>query len=195
MYVNTFKYIYFFKLKNHSYRQNVERLQWIYPIKGFSVVNAIKKSTPFILECMVRKRLEKRMEVILSGVTTYASGIDRAAMRLRSITPKQWMLTTNSSQLTKSTTALTFTATSRSDEFTSTIPTTTYPDNNTLTQVTDYQFSSEYVYTNHFSGNLDQVELTKNSIALKLIRTQRDKSTGLVMLTFDFIFCPSKSFM
>jgi hypothetical protein len=183
----------------------VERLQWVYPIKGFSVVNAIKKSTPFVLECMARKRLEKRMEVILSGVTTYASGLDRAAMRLRSITPKQSMLTTNSSQLTKSTTALTVTATSRSDEFASTIPTTTYPDNNTLTQVTDSnslvilgdanQFSSEYVYTIHFSGNLDQVELAKNSIALKLIRTQRDKSTGLVMLTFDFIFCPSKSFM
>jgi hypothetical protein len=161
---------------------------------------------------MVRKRLEKRMEVILSGVTTYSSGLDRAAMRLRSVTPKQQHQSTTmtSSQTKSTTTALTSSRYDTTDEFSSTLPTTTLLDNNnTLTQVTATatesqslvilgeasQFSSEFVYTIHFSGNLDQVELAKNAIALKLIRTQRDKSSGLVMLTFDFIFSPSKSFM
>ena len=178
------------------------------------MINAIKKSQPFVLECMVRKRLEKRMEVILSGVTTYSSGLDRVAMRLRSVTPKQQQhhqsTTMTSSQTKSTTTALTSSRYDTTDEFSSTLPTTTLLDNNnTLTQVTATatesqslvilgeasQFSSEFVYTIHFSGNLDQVELAKNAIALKLIRTQRDKSSGLVMLTFDFIFSPSKSFM
>ena len=55
--------------------------------------------------------------------------------------------------------------------------------------------ANEFVYSVHYNGNPDQAELAKNSIALKLIRSQREKSTGLVTLVFDFIFCPSKSFM
>jgi hypothetical protein len=37
---------------------------------------------------MVRKRLEKRMEVIISDVSSYSSGLDKSAVKLRSITPQ-----------------------------------------------------------------------------------------------------------
>ena len=66
----------------------IEKLKWIYPIKAFAVINAISKASPFILECMVRKRLEKRMEVIISDVSSYSSGMDKSAVKLRSITPQ-----------------------------------------------------------------------------------------------------------
>ena len=167
----------------------------MYPIKGFSVINAIHKSTPFVLECMVRKRLEKRMEVNLTGVTTYASGSDRAALRLRSVTPQQ---TLTSSLKSTALTSSRYTT----DEMT-TLPTSLL-ETNTNTLVTSNsliivgesnQFASEFVHTIQFSGNLDQIEVARNAIALKLVRIQRDKSTGLVTLIFDFIFCPSKSFM
>ena len=167
----------------------------MYPIKGFSVINAIHKSTPFVLECLVRKRLEKRMEVNLTGVTTYASGSDRAAMRLRSVTPQQTLTSSLKSQ-----TALT-SSRYTTDEL-STMPTSLQDTTNTIVTSNSLvilgdanQFSSEFVHTINFSGHLDQIEMAKNSIAMKLIRTQRDKNTGLVTLIFDFIFCPSKSFM
>jgi hypothetical protein len=46
-----------------------------------------------------------------------------------------------------------------------------------------------------FSGNSELSQIAQNSIAMKLIRSQRDKNTGLLTLVFDFIFCPSQSFM
>ena len=139
------------------------------------------------------------MEVILSsylsGMTSNSTGLDRAALRLRSVTPQQ---ATSSLKSGSGFTPSRFT----SDEFSTTIPTTTYPE--TATQVTSNslvsvgdanQFSNEFLHSIQFSGNLDQIENARNSIALKLIRSHLDKASGLVMLTFDFIFCPSKSFM
>ena len=117
---------------------------------------------PFILECAVRKRLEKRMEVILSGVPTSSSGLHRSAIKLRSAS------TRNASQSPLSDSII-------------------VGDANCL--------ASEFVYSTEFNGHMDQIDLARNSIALKLIRSQKDKVTGLVTLIFDFVFCPAKSFM
>jgi hypothetical protein len=145
----------------------MEKLKWVYPIKAFSVINAINKSNPFVLECPVRKRLEKRIEVILTNVSSFYSSNDRAALKLRSATPS------SSSELNSPKNA------SGGEE----------ASTNSLTMAQDFAYSVQYF------GNVDQCELAKNSIALKLIRTQKDKSNGLVTLVFDFIFCPAKSFM
>jgi hypothetical protein len=137
----------------------IKNLKWNYPIKAVSVVNAISKTEPFLLECTVRKRLEKRMEIVLTGVTTYSSGIDRA-IKIRSVTPN----TQDSSDPT-------------------------------LVVVGDNNIANEFVHSIQYTGGLDQNEIVRNSIAIKLIRSNRDKTTGLVTLVFNVIFCPSKSFM
>ncbi len=59
----------------------------------------------------------------------------------------------------------------------------------------DFINNNEFTHSIQYVGNLDQIESVKNSIAMKLIRTYRDKSSGLLNLVFDFIFWPSKSFM
>ena len=57
------------------------------------------------------------------------------------------------------------------------------------------ELANEFSHSIQYIGNLDQIEVVKNSIAMKLIRSYKDKSTGLLNLVFDFIFWPSKSFM
>ncbi len=128
-----------------------EELRWVYPIQAVTVINAVSKSAPFVLECGVRKRLEKRMEVTLSGMNEA-----RSVLRLRAATPK----TSKSNSPAE-----------RSES------------------AGDYTHSIQYV------GNLDQIDAVQNSVAMKLVRSQRDKQTGLLTLVFDFIFWPSKSFM
>ncbi len=151
--------------KKILFSKKIEKLKWEYPIKAYSVINAISKSSPFVLECPVRKRLEKRIEVILTNVSSFYSSNDRAALKLRSATPS------TGSELKS--------LKNSADEATT----------NGLGLAQDFAYSVQYF------GNVDQCEIAKNSIALKLIRTQKDKSNGLVTLVFDFIFCPAKSFM
>ncbi len=55
--------------------------------------------------------------------------------------------------------------------------------------------ASEFIHSIQFSGGNELNELARNSIAMKLIRSQRDKNTGVLTLVFDFIFCPSQSFL
>jgi hypothetical protein len=146
-------------------KAKVEKLQWIYPIKAFGVINAISKSTPFVLECMVRKRLEKRMEVFLSGVTTINSSLDKSPLKVRSVTPQ------NASKYNSTT-------------------------NNALDSLVIYSdnpIANDFIQTIEFTGTHDQIETARNSIAMKMVRLERDKN--LVTLIYDFIFCPSKSFM
>jgi hypothetical protein len=62
---------------------SIENLKWTYPIKAFTVINAIGKSSPLLLECPVRKRLEKRVEVLLAlGAIS-----NQASLNMRSLTP------------------------------------------------------------------------------------------------------------
>lgn len=112
---------------------------------------------------MVRKRLEKRMEVMISDVSSYSFGLDRSALKVRSATPQ------NSSSK-----AL---------------------DNNLIIIGDVNNLAAEFVHSIQFSGSVEQNELARNSIAMKLIRSQRDKNTGVLTLVFDFIFCPAKSFV
>lgn len=154
--------------------RKLDRLQWIYPIKAFSVINAINKSTPFQIECSVRKRLEKRMEIVLSNVSSYYTSSDRRSpLRVRSVTPYKASATPESIDSPKS---------KNSDQ-----ESAANANNTTLAQ--------EFTYNIQFFGNSDQCQTAGNSIAIKLVRTQRDKTNGLVTLIFDLIFCPSKSFM
>ncbi|CAF0834043.1 unnamed protein product [Brachionus calyciflorus] len=159
--------------------KKIEKLRWIYPIKAFSVINAFNKTSPFVVECMVRHRMEKTMEIVLANVTTYASGLDRGSLRLRSITPKK--------EATKTSSTYSF---SDEDKFIKS------ESSNSLVVVGESnKLASEFVYKLHFSGNLEQCEQAKNSIAIKLVRTEREKENGLVKLIFHLVFCPSKSFM
>ena len=119
------------------------------------------------------------MEIVLANVTTYASGLDRGSLRLRSITPKK--------EATKTSSTYSF---SDEDKFIKS------ESSNSLVVVGDSnKLASEFVYKLHFSGNLEQCEQAKNSIAIKLVRTEREKENGLVKLIFHLVFCPSKSFM
>ena len=154
----------------------MEKLKWVYPITAVTVINAFSRSTPFVLECMVRKRLEKRMEIVLSGVTSYASGQDRSSLRLRSVTPFEEGAKPNNAEKEGS----------ESSRRT--------PYNLVLIGET-HHIGKEFVQAIDFSGTAEQNEMAKNSIALKLVRTVRDKQSGLVTLIFDFVFSPSKSFM
>ena len=146
-----------------SDQQKIERLTWIYPIQGVSVINVLDKATPFVFECMVRKRMEKRIEVVLSGLTRYKDFLDSVGLRVRSATPFTRRLTSSAGN--KQTT--TATATKPLGEFTHTLK----------------------------FANAQLQELAKNSIAMKLLRVEREADTDLIVLVFDFIFCPSKSFM
>ena len=47
-----------------------------------------KNKSPLILECMVRNRIEKRMEIFLSDIDTTTSNTDRAT-KVRSVTPQE----------------------------------------------------------------------------------------------------------
>lgn len=142
------------------------------------MINAFNKASPFVVECKVRHRLEKTMEIVLANVTTYASGLDRGSLRLRSMTPKKDGSKTTSSF-------------SLSDEHQVKSEST-----GSLVIVGDTnKLASEFVYQLHFSGSLDQCELAQNSIAIKLVRIERERENGLVNLIFHIVFCPSKSFM
>lgn len=111
---------------------------------------------------MVRKRLEKRMEVIISDVSSYSSGLDKSALKLRSVTPQD----------------------------------TNKPSLENLIIIGDVNnLATEFMHSIQFNGSVEQSEIAKNSIAMKLIRSQREKNTGLLTLVFDFIFCPSQSFL
>lgn len=165
------------------FRNMIEKLRWIYPIKAFSVINAVNKAAPFVLECMVRKRLEKRLEVMLKNVTSYSSGQDRTALKLRSITPQ------------KGITEETSMSTSRSSDYVDMKSSNSSSNSMVIVGGETTSLASEFVYSIQFNGMLELVELAKNSIALKLVRVQRDKSTGLVNMIFDIIYCPSRSFM
>jgi hypothetical protein len=119
----------------------------------------------------VRKRLEKRMEVILTNVSSYYNG-DRSVMKMRSPTfspevpPK--------------------------DEFVhSTSSSNSFTNSSSFSQASQ----QEFIHSVQFFGNVDQCEQAKNSVALKLHRVQKDKSNDFVNLIFDIIFSPSKSFM
>lgn len=48
----------------------------------------IKNKTPLTLECMVRNRIEKRMEIFLSDADTLTSNSD-CATKVRSVTPQE----------------------------------------------------------------------------------------------------------
>lgn len=123
----------------------------MYPIYAVTVVNAVNKATPFILECVVRNRLEKRMEVTLTGANHLFD--NNKVLKIRPITPR------------------------------------------TTTPIPEVSSDSGFTHSIQYTGNLDQIEVVQNAIAMKLIRIQKDKQTGLVTLVFDFIFWPSKSFM
>jgi hypothetical protein len=144
-----------------NFSKRLERLKWVYPIKAFSVINASNKSNPFVLECPVRKRLEKRIEVILTSASSFYTSDDRAALKLRSVTPSSGSDVRSPKAGELETTSL----------------------------------AQDFAYSVHYFGNADQCDVAKNSVALKLIRTEKDKGNGLVVLVFDFIFCPAKSFM
>ena len=59
----------------------------------------------------------------------------------------------------------------------------------------DSNSTNEFTHSIEFLGNSDEVDSVKNSLAMKLVRSQKDNKTGLLTLVFDFIFWPSKSFM
>ncbi len=59
----------------------------------------------------------------------------------------------------------------------------------------DSNSTNEFTHSIEFLGNSDDVDSVKNSLAMKLVRSQKDNKTGLLTLVFDFIFWPSKSFM
>lgn len=134
-----------------STNKKIEELKWVYPIHAVTVVNAISKATPFNLECVVRKRLEKRMEVLLTGINPFSS--DKSVLKIRAATP------------------------------------VSNPEKTSDLSSNEFSHSIQYI------GNQDQIEIVKNSVAMKLVRSQKDKQTGLLMLVFDFIFWPSQSFI
>jgi hypothetical protein len=120
----------------------------------------------------VRKRLEKRMEISLSGIKNkYTSNLtdERFNLKLRSTTPQK-------SPSTASFSSFKFTE-------------------DTITPNSIERVSNEFSHSIQLTGGFDQNELAKNSIAMKLVRVEREKNSSLVTLIFDFIFCPSKSFM
>ena len=153
--------------------KKLDKLRWVYPIRAYSVINAISKANPFVLECLVRKRLEKRMEVVLANVSSYYTSGNRAVLKVRSVTPLNGVANAASPDSNSSK--------AKSEEE----PTTSNSVN----------LAQEFIHSVQYFGNVDQCETAKNSVALKLIRTQKNKASGLVTLVFDFIFCPSKSFM
>lgn len=149
----------------------VDKLTWVYPIRAFAVINAISKAMPFVIECTVRKRLEKRMEVILDNTTTYASGHDRSFMKLRAATPA-------------------------GIEESSSLKKLDSPNSLVVLGGEVANLASEFVHSIQFTNaSCETVDLIKNSISIKLVRVQRDKSTGLVTLLFDIVFSPFRSFM
>ncbi len=133
----------------------VNELKWVYPIQAVAVINPISKSAPFLLECAVRKRLEKRLEVTLTGMRSDSVSDLKSVLKIRSATPN----------------------TSKSNT----------PDK--------FESGGDYTHSIQYVGNLDQIDVVQNSVAMKLVRSQRDKQSGLLTLVFDFIFWPSKSFM
>lgn len=152
-------------------KRKIEKLKWIYPIKGCSVINAINKTTPFILECLVRKRLEKRMEVVLSGLSKHSAHLDRVGINLRSITPQKSSLLKHQYSAIGS-----------------------YLSEETpLTEIV--QSVNDFTHSIEFTGGIEQNELARNSIAMKLVRVEREKNSDLITLAFDFIFFPSLSFI
>ena len=162
-----------------------QELRWIYPIKAFTVINAVNKTIPFILECMVRKRLEKRLEVTLNNVTSYSSDQDQVALKLRPITPQKRTIID----------ATTISTNKSSDHIDLKLFNNSSPNSMTLVGGEITNLANEFVYSIQFNGISELVELAKNSIALKLNRIQRDKSNGFVNMLFDVIFSPSRSFM
>ncbi len=120
----------------------------------------------------MRKRLEKRMEISLSGLKNkYSSNLinERIGLKLRSTTPQ------------KSTSPASYSSFKLTED--------------TITPNSVEGVSNDFIHSIQFTGGFDQNELAKNSIAMKLVRVEREKNSGLVTLIFDFIFCPSKSFM
>ena len=165
----------------------------MYPVKAFTVINAVNKATPFVLECMVRKRLEKRMEVVLNNVTSYASGRDRSALKLRSATPST--STNNSTDLTNIDLAAATTNKNSPHGVSSSSSNSLIVLGGEMTNM-----GSEFVHSVQFNhatagSNAELTDMAKNSVAMRLVRVHRDKSTGLVTLLFDVIFSPSRSFM
>lgn len=179
----------------------MEKLTWLYPIKAFTVINAINKATPFVLECMVRKRLEKRMEVVLNNVTTYASGRDRSALKLRSITPASSSSTNSAPRdyLVPTTELNGLGQTQRRINNNNKNGDNDSPNSLIVLGGETTNLGSEFVHSVQFSNNgsisQEASDMAKNSIAMRLVRVHRDKSNGLVTLLFDVIFSPSRSFM
>ena len=126
------------------------------------------------------------MEVVLTGVASFSSGQDRAALRLRSATPHDDEKRDSTRKSTN--------RTDNGDEERNEMAKKQKPYSLVLVGET-HHIAREFVHSIQYSGNADQIELAKNAIALKLVRSQRDKLTGLVTLIFDFVFCPSKPFM
>lgn len=176
----------------------MEKLTWVYPIKAFTVINAVNKATPFVLECMVRKRLEKRLEVVLNNVPSYSSGRDRSALKLRSVNSalsSSSSPASNHPNMDHNSPEETTTTTNKKRERNQGENDDSSPESMVVLGGETTNMGSEFVHSIQFNQTNELTEYVKSSIVLRLVRVNRDKSTGLVKLVYDIILFPLKSYL
>jgi hypothetical protein len=75
-----------FDLTSFYLKIRLNEIEWKHPIKGIATVYPISTNNPLIIECQVRNRLEKRMEISLSDMQTNSPSTDKLT-DVRPVTP------------------------------------------------------------------------------------------------------------
>jgi hypothetical protein len=160
-------------------REKLSEIKWIYPIRGVAAIYPIKNKSPLLLECMVRSRLEKRLEIFLSDIDS-SSNIDRAT-KVRSVTPQDARPRVPDGAIVGDG-KLKFCFFVLLSQ--------------TLFFFKGRHIEREFLYTVIFKNNsLEYTDVFRNSLGIKLVRYHRDRISGLITLIFDAVFCPPKSFV
>jgi hypothetical protein len=165
----------------------VNEIEWKYPIKGVATVYPISINNPLVIECMVRNRLEKRMEISLSDVTSNSASNDKLT-EVRSVTPTNEVPKIPDDSLSSDSGFI--------------FDSNTYQQKFCFCWLIQFlnkgrNLGREFLHSIIFKNDSTHQnnDLLRNSIAIKLLRYHRDRKTGLVTLVFDIIFSPSKSFV
>ncbi|CAM4444816.1 unnamed protein product [Lepidochelys kempii] len=144
------------ELKSITMSENgeINGICWIYPIHGIPEAQPYK-STPAVVCCQARNRVEERVEVLLTGVVsgTTAMPVERnVAITTKTKTP------------------------SVQDEV----------------QVTaGFSTTDEFLYEIQYESNKVKSQL-ETSVAINLIKKDRDAESGIITLTFNIVFAPNK---
>ncbi|XP_071134806.1 cilia- and flagella-associated protein 47-like isoform X3 [Mytilus edulis] len=149
-------------------------IRWLYPIQGVPESKPVKDTTGAVVECKARDRVEERLEVTLAGVAPAASGPQKN-ITTRSITPKGQKPKVADGIVVgeKGTDEIVLGERSLS------------PPMETLATAEEFTFEIKY-------PDGDTQDNLQNSVALSLVRIQRETASGLVILVFNTVYAPFK---